>query len=125
MYNLYIMIQLCVDESYAFEYYCILLVKLKKINSKEISQQEKIQRDFLISQLGDKKFNDICSSKQFKYMLTVNEQTFDAVDKAKTNSIKASKVDACSFNRKKAKDALQKEFFDSENLEIKIGYGLC
>ena len=119
------MIQLCVDDSYAFEYYCILLIKMQRIKSDKAIQQEAFQRDFLVSQVGSQRFLEICKSKEFKYMLDVNNQTFDIVDKAKTNDAKASEVDACSFKRKQAKDALQKAFFSSSNLEMKIGYEVC
>ena len=40
-------------------------------------------------------------------MLDVNAFTFNMVDKAKENLVKASEVDKCSFMRKLAKDALQ------------------
>ena len=55
-------------------------------------------------------------------MVEVNAYTFDMVDKAKSNLVKASEVDNCSYLRKLAKDALQLKFFNSKNLETKVGY---
>lgn len=116
------MIQLCVDESYAFEYYCILLVKKQKIGSDATVMLEQQQRDFLVKQVGQQLFDKICQSDEFKDMLDANLCTFDMVDKAKADIVKASEVDACSFKRKQAKDALQRAFFQTQNLEVKIGY---
>lgn len=116
------MIQLYVDESYAFEYYCILLVKCQKIQSIQAYEQLEKQKHNLIQQLGKSFFDKVCSSDEFKKMIDVNSYTFDMVDKAKDNSVKASEVDRCSFIRKTAKDALQMKFFNTENAEVKIGY---
>lgn len=117
------MIKLCVDESYAFEYYCILLVKYQKLYLPELISQIKIQKQNLISQIGEPMFNAVCSSDEFKKMIETNIFTFDMVDKAKENLVKASEVDKCSLMRKQAKDALQEKFFSSHNLETKMGYG--
>ena len=81
------------------------------------------QRLNLVDQMGETAFNSVIQSNEFAKMLEVNSFTFDMVDKAKNNLVKASEVDHCSFLRKIAKDSLQRKFFNEKNLEVKIGYG--
>lgn len=116
------MVRLRVDDSYAFEYYCILLVKKHFNPNDAISLQIEICKNRLVEQLGSGRFQKIVESAEFTEMFNVNCDTFRAVDLAKQDKLKASEVDAMTYKRKIAKDALQKAHFDVENLEVKIGY---
>lgn len=116
------MVKLYVDDSYAFEYYCILLVKKHFNPSDAISQQIETCRSGLVAQLGKDNFERIVKSAEFAEMFIVNCDTFRVVDLAKQDKLKASEVDAMTYKRKLAKDALQKAHFADKNLEIKIGY---
>ena len=114
------MVKLTVDEAYAFDYYSILFLK----NSNGFLSLEVLQttKKDLEENLGDVLVNKILNSQEYKNLLDANKLTFDAVDKAKNDSVKASYVDECNYKRMLAKKALQNKFFNTDLSEIKIGY---
>jgi len=54
--------------------------------------------------------------------LEANRETFEAVDKAKDDKVKASLIDKLNYKRYLCKQDLQKKFFNNNLREIKIGY---
>jgi hypothetical protein len=118
------MINLCVDESYAFDYLSILFIK-HKADIENLKKRKNYENclDFLKAQFPDDSvFYNILNSVEYENCQKANQTTFDAVDKAKNDSIPASYVDQCNYKRHTAKQALQKKFFPSDLTEIKIGY---
>jgi len=113
------MINLNVDEAYAFDYLSILEIK------KEKSSDDKQWLDcwlYLQNQFESEKWLSIINSEEYKNMIKANLLTFDAVDKAKNNEVTAQHVDYCNYQRHAAKQNFQKKFFTSDLSELKIGY---
>ena len=114
------MINLLVDEAYAFDYLSILEIK---------KQKSSISNDawakcyvYLQNQFDNEKWLHMMHSKEYESMIKANELTFDAVDKAKNNEVTAQHVDYCNYQRHSAKQNFQKKFFTSDLSELKIGY---
>ena len=99
------MIQLLVDESYAFDYLSILEIKSRTDNSNLQKSLNYLKCfEFLKNQFENKRFfNDIIASEEYKECCEANLQTFKAVDLAKTDSVKASYVDISNYRRHIAK----------------------
>lgn len=113
------MINLKVDEAYAFDYLSILEIK------KDISQESNNIWLFCIENLKNELgyiFNDIIASSEYQNMIIANRETFKMVDLAKENKCSARDVDICNYNRYKAKTALQKKYFNTDVTETKVGY---
>ena len=113
------MINLNVDEAYAFDYLSILEIK------KEKSSNNKQWLDCLLhlqNQFEPEKWLSIIHSEEYKSMIKANLLTFNAVDKAKNNEVTAQHVDYCNYQRHTAKQNFQKKFFMSDLSELKIGY---
>jgi len=113
------MINLLVDEAYAFDFLSIFYIK--RNNSDLTLKAWSECKDYIKDQIPDK-FNKIIKSKEYKNLLKANLKTFKAVDKAKIDKIKASYVDSCNYERYLAKKALQTKFFSTSLKETKIGY---
>lgn len=114
------MINLLVDEAYAFDYLSILEIKKEKssLNLKAwLSCYSYLQNQFELD-----KWSSMIQSQEYKNMINANSLTFDAVDKAKNNLVTAQYVDYCNYQRHTAKKNFQKKFFDNELNENKIGY---
>lgn len=117
------MITLLVDESYAFDFLSILMVKYKKSGNESVEKSTDECEKHIAGQLGEKLYDSIVSSDEFKALLEANEKTFDWVDLAKTDSCKASDVDKANYDRCKARNALQEKFFPKSKVsEVKFGY---
>ena len=114
------MINILVDEAYAFDYLSILEVKKKKSDS-SIEAWQKCYIH-LQKQFDSEKWLSMIYSEEYKNMIKANELTFEAVDKAKNNEVTAQYVDHCNYQRHVAKQNFQKKFFNSELSELKIGY---
>lgn len=114
------MIKITVDEAYAFDYYSIL--KLKKENGSDIDQVINLIESDIINCIGEFKFNLIINSKEYLNLYSSNKNTFDAVDKAKTDQVLASHVDKCNYLRMIHKKELQIKFFSTDLSEVKLGY---
>jgi len=119
------MIKINLDEGYVFDILSILEVKIEKASDKNL---QKIYSSFwnmkqeIISQIGEKKVNEILSSKEYKNLLLANKLTFNLVDKAKQEKGIAKDIDDSNYQRYTCKINLQKTFFNNEISEIKIGY---
>lgn len=113
------MLNLLVDEGYAFDYLSILEIKSNKNGDKKNYNQCK---DNIIFQIGLYKFLEIENSKEYKELLRANLNTFNLVDAVKSDSCLGIEVDKSNYQRFLKKQALQKRFFGSIGNEIKIGY---
>jgi hypothetical protein len=113
------MINLFVDESYAFDYLSILEIKANKNGDKK---NYNLCKEHLTSQIGLYEFLEIISSQEYKDLLQANLNTFDLVDAVKSNPCLGVEVDKANYERFLKKQALQKKFFGSIGQEIKIGY---
>lgn len=107
------MINLPVDEAYAFDYLAILEIKKSWDAIALVS-------DSLRRQLGDNKYLSVIHSEQYAAMINVNQTVFDNVDRAKKNLITAAELDTSNYARYTAKIALQKKFFTNDLTEKKI-----
>lgn len=114
------MLKITVDEAYAFDYYSIL--KLKRENGSDIDQVINLIKSDIINYIGEIKFNLIINSKEYENLYLSNKNTFDAVDKAKTDQVLASHVDRCNYLRMIHKKELQSKFFSNDLSEVKLGY---
>ena len=116
------MLTILVDEAYAFDYLAILLIKYDFSKNELILTKAEECMAHIKSQIGKKKMEEILSSDEFKKLLDANKKTFEWVDKAKTDSCKASDVDKSNYERCKARNALQEKFFTNKISEVKFGY---
>lgn len=114
------MINLLVDEAYAFDYLSILEIKKQKHSLSNDTWNKCYIH--LQKQFDSEKWLSMIYSEEYKNMIKANELTFDAVDKAKNNEVTAQYVDYCNYQRQLAKQYFQKKFFASTLSEIKIGY---
>ena len=111
------MINLSVDEAYAFDYLSILHVK-KNINN-NIEPGWKNCFLHIQNQIGSSKMEQIIHSKEYQNMIEANQITFDAVEKARYGNITAKEVDEANMLRYKRKLELQSKFFDNKLIETK------
>jgi ribosomal protein L21 len=111
------MINLPVDEAYVFDYYAILQIKGERFKNQ--ADNLLIVEKSIIKQIGKKLFYDILISDEYHDLKNANIITFDAVDKAKYNLVTAKVVDDCNNLRYKAKQKLQKKFFNNNIKEYK------
>ena len=114
------MINLLVDEAYAFDYLSILEVKKQKSSISNDAWAKCYA--YLQNQFDNEKWLHMMHSKEYEKMIKANELTFDAVDKAKNNEVTAQHVDYCNYQRHIAKQDFQKKFFTSDLSVLKIGY---
>jgi hypothetical protein len=105
------MIYLKVDEAYAFDYLAILEVK-KNNNESKTDAWNDCMCD-LSEQFSSEDWETLISSSEYKNMVFVNQETFNAVEKARYSKISAKKVDDCNMRRYNAKKQFQEKFFGS------------
>ena len=109
------MINLPVDQAYAFEYLAILEIKyVRNIIPRDTFAEVAAS---LSAQVGNETFIRIINSSEYINLHAANSKTFEAVDKAKKDEVKASFVDQCNTERFIAKQALQKKFFPDNELK--------
>jgi hypothetical protein len=113
------MINLQVDEAYAFDYLSIMEVKKSLVPSPlRVEGYEKCL-NFLRSQVSD--IDAILSSQEYKKLYESNVHTFNLVDKARNSGdVTAKEVDDANMERFHCKQALQKSFFSTDLIETKI-----
>ena len=115
------MINLIVDEGYAFDYLSILEVKKNLYPSESKIKSYRDCADFLRSQLPHSLFEDIISSQEYNNLYKANETTFNLVDIARNNGpVTAKQVDDANMERFYKKEKLQKTFFSTGLVEEKI-----
>ena len=113
------MINLLVDESFAFDYLSILEIKYDKNGDK---RNYNLCKETIISQIGLYEFLEIESSQEYKELKEANLNTFNLVDAVKSNPCLGAEVDKSNYERFIKKQTLQKKFFNSIGNEVKIGY---
>lgn len=120
------MINLQVDEAYAFDYLSILEVKYEKNLTKEsFAKYQMCSMNLEAELLKDHSLNfykSVLCSQEYKDLKECNEEVFDLVDKVKTGQCSGLDVDMGNYRRFQAKQKLQKKFFTTELVETKIGY---
>lgn len=114
-------IRILVDIGYAFDYFSILELKNKKgfLADNVIN----LVKSDMIDQISEQVFNEIHNSVEYSNLLEANIQTFNAVDRAKTNNITAKEVDDCNTSRYHAKIALLRAFTETDDnslIEVKV-----
>ena len=114
------MINILVDEGYAFDFLSILDLKRKK--NKECETSWLTCYNYLKNQFDSENWSIMINSEEYSNMMIANELTFNAVDKAKNNEVTAKYVDECNYKRYLAKKNFQDKFFSTELSEKKIGY---
>ena len=113
------MINLLVDEAYAFDYLSILQIKLA--NNPSVSKKNTYIecKQHLQSQLHN--FEKIVSSKEYYDLLISNQSTFDLIDQLRSGKkVTAKEIDDANMDRYYKKQALQNAFFNSSMKEEKI-----
>lgn len=111
------MINLKVDEAYAFDYLSILDIK-KHLNDKCKNNWENCF-SFIENQIGKENMKHIIDSIEYQSMVETNKLTFDAVEKARYGNISAKEVDDANMLRHKRKLELQSKFFNNNLMEYK------
>jgi hypothetical protein len=115
------MINLPVDEAYAFDYLTILKIK-SDLNPQNAAPRAAYETCLaaLRAQLGER-IEEILASPEYQNLLDANQITFDAVDRARNGgNVTAKEVDDCNMQRFYCKVALQKRFFGDNLVEAKI-----
>lgn len=109
------MINLLVDEGYAFDYLSILQVKQ---NNNCRNNYEQVYQS-IMSQIPN--MSQILESQEYQQMIQANQLTFELVDKARygDNQITAKQVDEANMLRYNCKCKLQQRFFNTEVTESK------
>ena len=111
------MLNIKVDEGYAFDYLAILKVKSQFIKSEKNSKNYEDCELFLKSQINDNsKWEEIQNSKELKSLIDSNIKTFEAVDSARYGTTTAKYVDECNMERYARKTELQKKFFPNSEI---------
>jgi len=108
------MIKINVDEGYAFDYLSILEIKSTKIKENKTLFYFRECKNFLNSQLNGELFNKIYNSNEYSACLKANQETFDAVERARYGKISSKEVDNLNMKRYAAKSNLQKKFFNNK-----------
>lgn len=107
------MINITVDEAYAFDYLSILEVK-KNNSPVQFIAYEKCRGD-IARQIGEEYCEAIIGSKQYKNLFDTNKKIYDLIDDIrKGREIFASVIDELNSLRYYHKTELQKIFFDSD-----------
>jgi len=112
------MLNLVVDEGYAYDFLSILYVKLiKNICNETLYKQYFTQIE---SQVGTNLHKLIINSKEYKDCIQINEDIFNMVNLAKSDQVSASTVHNLNYKRYTAKINLQKIWFpSSQTTEVK------
>jgi hypothetical protein len=105
------MLNLIVDEGYAYDFLSILHVKvIKKICDENLYKKYFSQIEL---QVGVHLHKLITNSKEYKDCIQINEDIFNMVDLAKSDQVSASTVHNLNYKRYNAKITLQKTWFPS------------
>jgi hypothetical protein len=115
------MINIEVDEGYAFDYLSILEVKKNLYPSETKFSTYNKCANFLKNQLGHELFNQVLSSNEYIDLYNSNKKTFNLVDLARKNGpVTAKEVDDANMERFFCKQKLQNSFFNGNLAEEKI-----
>ncbi len=117
------MIKLEVPEAFAFDYLSILEIKASMDLGNTYKDNQSINCYLQIeSELGSDLIREILDSDEYRKLSYTNAAMFDAVEKArygKDGEINPKEWDILNMNRHKAKQDLQRKFFNNELTETK------
>lgn len=108
------MINILVDEAYAFDYLAVL--EIKKDLSQSAHKAWVMCKEYMMKQFDILIWESIILSKEYKNLIDINKEVFIAVDAARYGNISAKEVDTKNMQRYHAKKALQEKFFPSDPL---------
>lgn len=112
------MINIPVDEGYAFDYLTILELKAKLLGKCEDLFEYTLSR--IIMELGPAIVDRIIQSKEYQALFDANYQTFKIVERLKRDeTVTAREVDNLNALRFQRKAELQNKFFGTKLLEFK------
>jgi hypothetical protein len=122
------------DLAYHYDALSILYVKLEAGSSPTVSTSIARFETALSHWVGQEKHNQIMVSPEYKRMVEVNHQLFNAFEwlhgvglTASAEEVKAQAIETDRINgvdRPAAKRALQERWFpDQKLMEVKVGYG--
>lgn len=112
------MININVDEAYAYDFLAILDVKRQK-NIKDAEAAFRECYFYIQCQVGYILHKNIVESNEYKNLLRANIETFEGVEKARYGIISAKELDNCNMQRYNFKKELQKKFFSCDISEQK------
>jgi hypothetical protein len=111
------MLNLTVDEGYAYDFLSIIDVKkTKKLCSVKLFNEYSKQIEL---QVGTDLHNQIINSKEYLKCVSVNEEIFNMVDLAKCDKVLASTVHKLNYDRYLYKLKLQKKWFPKSKITEK------
>jgi len=108
------MINLLVDEAYAFDYLSILFIK-KDMSDHCLNMWIQCG-DNIKKQIDDNLWHEIINSSEYLDLIAINRNVFDAVEKARYGTISAKEVDEKNMERYYQKIKLQNKFFTNYKL---------
>lgn len=113
------MINLLVDEAYAFDFISVL--DIKKNNSSKDQENFDITCDYIRSQVGHELFDLIINSQIYNEMIEANKVIYDLIDDIRVRHIimDAKIVDDANNQRFFLKKKLQENFFNDNLTESK------
>lgn len=112
------MIDIRVDEAYAFDYLSILSIKATLTENDKKNYNECYQ--YIFDQLGENIFHSVLVSEEYRFLLLANRVVFDFVSIIRNGGEVTSKeLDDANMTRYKCKAALQRKFFNNEVTESK------
>lgn len=96
------------------------ILSVKGLRLAKCDTEWKIATDDLQFQLGTKKFNEVIQSVEYQTLFEANLALFDGVEKVRHgNGMSAKDFDDLNQARHRAKQALQKRFWNNELTEVK------
>ena len=112
------MINILVDEAYAFDVLSILSIKQ---NNSDIDFDNYIRLcDLITLQIGFDKFNTIFDSEEYFYLIDANQLIYDLIEKIRTGKqISAEIIDDLNILRYGYKRRIQEKYFNTELMEKK------
>jgi hypothetical protein len=119
------MLNLPVDEAYAFDYLAILLVK--GAHGLDTQHEHEGCRRQLAHQMEWRQFAGVCASEEFHALVRVNEALYQACERLRSgHPVTTAEMDRLNLQRWEAKQLLQRLWFASPLQELKTavaGYG--
>jgi hypothetical protein len=116
------MLKISLDEAYVFDLLSIYSVKIENsFDSKKIKllKSYKLLSSEIINQIGQKLFDEILVSDEYKNLISSNQNVFNLVGKSNESELSKITADA-NYDRYTKKIILQNKFFKDTLTEIKI-----
>lgn len=113
------MINLLVDEAYAFDFISVL--DIKKNNSEKDQKNFDITCEYIKSQIGEQLFKNIINSQTYNEMVEANKIIYNLIDDIRIHHVNmdAKIVDDANNQRFFLKKKLQEKFFNDNLTESK------